>query len=112
MSAVVFLPASAASSLRAGQPIQVQVGSTGPHLTSTISAVGPGIIGPDKARQDFALGSAASQIITEPSVVVTIRLGTAFSVQSYAGSIVHAQVQVGTQSVLSLLQGLSNLIGE
>ena len=109
--AVVFVPATPSLTLRPGLPVQLQIGSTGPQLTTTIATVEPGMVSPNEARDRYALGGVASAVITQPSVVVTARLGPSIPAQVYAGSIVSAQVQVGTRSVLSLLPGLGSLSG-
>lgn len=109
--AVVFVPATPSLTLRPGLPVQLQIGSTGPQVASTITTVEPGIVSPNEARDRYALGGVASAVITQPSVVVTARLGPSIPAQAYAGSIVSAQVQVGTRSVLSLLPGLGSLSG-
>ena len=109
--AVIFFPALNIPKVRARLPVQVQVGATGPQFTGIIGAVEPGVISPDEARQRFAPGNAALQVVSGPSVAVTVPLGHAFPAQTFAGSVVHAQVQVGTQRLLSLLPGLGPLIG-
>jgi hypothetical protein len=48
--------------------------------------------------------------ITEPSVVVHVKLAPSLSSRLYAGSLITAQVQIGTQRILSL-PGLNDLIG-
>ena len=110
--AVVFLPATPSLKVRAGLPIQVQIGSTGPLLTSTIATVELGVISPSQARQRYALNGDLGQVITQPSIAVTVGLGPDVSTKLYAGSIVGAQVQVGTRRVLSLLPGIGQLIGD
>jgi len=109
--AVVFVPATPSLTLRPGLPVQLQIGSTGPQLTTTIATVAPGVVSPSEARTQYALGGVAAAVITQPSVAVTARLGPGIPAQMYAGSIVSAQVQVGTRSVLSLLPGLGSLFG-
>jgi hypothetical protein len=109
--AIIFVPATPSLALRPGLPVQVQIGSTGPQVASTIMTVEPGIVSPSEARDRYALGGVAPAVITQPSVVVTARLGSSIQAQVYAGSIVSAQVQVGTRSILSLLPGLGSLFG-
>lgn len=110
--AVVFFPASRATHIQAGQPILLQVGSTGTQLHYRVDHVEPGIISPSDARKRYGLDSATSQTITGPSLVLTISLGPAFPARQYSGSPVSAQLQVGSQRVLSLLPGFARLIGE
>jgi len=110
--AVVFLPATLSLRVRTGLPIQVQIGSTGPRLTSTIATIEPGVLSPSQARQRYALNGDLALVITQPSIAVTVELGPDVSTQMYAGSVVGAQVQVGTRRVLSLLPGIGQLMGE
>lgn len=101
--AVVFFPTADASKLRAGQPVQMQIGTTGPQINTTVASVDSAPISPSDARKKFALDNGSSQLITEPSVAVTVKLGKAISPTQFAGSIVKAQIQAGSQQVLSLL---------
>jgi hypothetical protein len=110
-NAVVFLPANSSMHVHAGQLILLQIGSTGPQLHYRVDRVEPGIISPSEARKRYRLDSATSQLITGPSMVLTISLGPAFPAHQYAGSTVTARLQVGSQRVLSLLPGLGQLIG-
>ncbi len=109
--AVIFVPATTSPKLRAGLAIQVQIGSTGSQLLGTLAMVEPGVISPSDARQRYGLGGDLASVITQPSYVATVKLGPTISAHLYTGSIVHAQVQVGTQRVLSLLPGLGTLFG-
>lgn len=110
--AVIFLPASSAAQLRTGLPIQLQIGSTESRFTRTIEKVEPGILSPGEARTRYALAGSISQVLTQPSVAVIVRLGSTISARTYAGSFVSAQVQVGSRRVLSLLPGFDRLIGD
>ncbi len=109
---LIFLPAESAGKLRVGLPILLHIGSTGLSFTSKIEQVEPGIVSPSEARKRYALDSSASQIFTEPSVVATVKFIPTLSARMYAGSIVNAQVQVGSRRVLSLLPGFERLIGD
>ena len=110
--ALIFLPATSAPTLRVGLPVQLQLGSTGPVLTTKIDQVEPGILSPSAARTRYALDSSISQLLTQPVVAVKVRLGPTISAQMYAGSAVSAQVQVGSQRVLSLFPGFDRWIGD
>ncbi len=110
--ALIFLPAASVPKLRTGLPIQVRIGSTGPALTSKIDQVEPGILSPSAARTRYALPSNVSETLIEPVVVVSARLGPDVPYQMYAGSVVSAQVQVGSRRVLSLLPGLDRWLGD
>ncbi len=109
--AVVFLPANAAAQVRVGAPVLLQIGSTGPHITTMIAAVGQNVMSPNEIRQRYALTGVLAGTVSQPSLVLMVKLGPTFATALYAGSLMQAQVQVGTQRVLSLLPGLNQFIG-
>ncbi len=109
--AIVFVPASHSAQVHVGQPILLQIGVTETQLLYTVQRVEPGILSPNEARSRYGLDAATTHIISGPSMVLTISLGPAFQAQQYAGSTVSAQIQVGSQRVLSLLPGLGQWIG-
>ena len=109
--AVIFVPAGSTNSIHTGQAVQVQIGTSGPQFSSVVAAVDSTVISPQAARQQYDLTNATAQIITQPSYVVTIRLGPGIPAQTYAGSLVHSQIQIGTRSVLSLLPVINQFIG-
>ncbi len=110
--ALIFLPATSAPKVRAGLPVQLQLGSTGPAVTSRIDGVEPGMLSPSAVRTRYALACSVSETLIEPVVVVSVRLGPDVPYQMYAGSVVSAQVQVGSRRVLSLLPGLDRWLGD
>ena len=112
-SALVFVPVALAHavSIRAGAPVQLQVGTQGQPFAAAVEAVEPAILGPDEIQQRYAPGSRVSSLITGPSLVVSIKLGSAFASQTYAGSFIRAQIQVGSTSVLSSLFGSTQAAG-
>ena len=95
-TAIIPLPVSTASHLRAGLPIQVQVGQTGPLLTRTIDSIDSTVLSPDEVQQKYALR------VSDPSNLLLVKLGTSISSSTYAGSIVQVQIQTDSQSLLSL----------
>lgn len=103
--AVILLPATLYRQLRTGSPVQVQIGMTGPSLTRTIDTIDPGILSPSEVRRRYMLE------VLEPSFIATVRLGPGISSRLYAGSIVHAQVQVGSQRLLSLFPLFNTFLG-
>jgi hypothetical protein len=110
-TAIIFVPASHASQVHIGQPILLQIGATGTQVLYKVERIEPGILSPNEARRRYGLDNATSPTITGPSMALTISLGPAFPTQLYAGSSVSAQLQIGSQRVLSLLPGLGQLIG-
>ena len=114
LMAVVFVPTDATHPLRltTGTPVLLHIESQKQSFNATIDAVEPGVLSPSDAQRRYKLGSGVASLITGPSIMVSVRLGPAFQSQTYNGSIVNAQVQVGSRRVLSLLPGLGSLIGE
>ena len=113
-TAIIFLPATSSSSLkvRAGMAILLQVGTAGPALHGKIATVEPEVMSPSEARTKYSLNGSLALAITQPSIAVSVKLGPGLPAQKYTGSIVGAQVQVGSRSVLSLLPIIGQLIGE
>ena len=109
-TALLFLPASEARRVHVGQRSQLQIGLTGPSYTTTITQVEPGLLSPNDIYRRYGLNCSAIPTITEPSVVVRVKLAPSLSSHLYAGSPITAQVQIGTQRILSL-PGLNDLIG-
>jgi len=112
--ALVFVPAAPAHALplHAGTPVLLQIGTQGQSFTTTVDEVEPAVLSPDEIQKRYAPGSRVSSMITGPSMIVSVQLGPAFASQGYAGSLVNAQVQVGSTSVLSSLFGSAQLAGE
>jgi hypothetical protein len=94
--AIIILPASEVAHIHVGLPTHVQLGSTGPQLTRPVDSISPGVLSPSEVHQQYGVE------MTDPSQVVSIRLGHAISRQAYAGSPVRAQIQVGSRRLLSL----------
>ncbi len=103
--AAIFLPATTSVTVKSGESVLVHIGTTGASFTTTVLSIQSHALSPDAIRQQYALSASTGQVVTEPSIVVLVGLGSAISVHTYAGSLVSAQIQVGTQRVLSLLPG-------
>jgi hypothetical protein len=100
LTAVIFIPYSPSLHLQAGQPVNMQLGQTGPQISTAIGAVESEILSPSMVRKQFLVS------LTEPSVAITVVVGSNLSL--YSGSpIQHAQIEVGSRRLLSLFPGLS-----
>ena len=110
--AVLFVAADQQRTIHAGEPVQLQIGSTGPLLLRTVTTVTPELLSPAEARQRFHLDGTLSLLVTQPSVVVVVTLDASIPAFRYVGSIVSAQIQVATQSALSFLPIIGQMIGE
>jgi hypothetical protein len=105
MAIVLFLPAKYASQIHVGAYTQLEVGPARQQLTGTITHIETGIISPTEARKRYMLKSTVAQAITQPSLVVTIIPTVKSMPHMYAGDLVGAQVQIGSQRMFSLLLG-------
>jgi hypothetical protein len=109
--AVIFLPAEQATALHSGMPVQIHVGATGPQVQSTILEVDQDITSPETARRTYQLEGESSSLVTEPTTVIVARLGATVPARIYAGSSLTANVEVGSQRILSILPGIGKLVG-
>jgi hypothetical protein len=99
MTAIIFVPYNSSLPLRVGQPVTMQVGQTGPQVNTAIGAVESEILSPSDVRKQFSLSA------TGPSQAATVVVTAHFS-SLYSGSLVQAQVEVGSRRLLSLFPGL------
>jgi hypothetical protein len=104
--AVLFFSSDQLAGLHVGQPAIISIGPTSINVTGSVEYVDPTIISPDEARSRFDLQGGLAQVVTGPSITVTISMRQVASTQIYAGSLCDAQIQTGSQSVLSTLPGL------
>jgi hypothetical protein len=102
--AVFFFPPAQAQNLHKGAPIHMSIGLSGQQVSSQITSIEPGVMSPAALRLLFHLENA-SLPVNQPSTVVLVKLDTAFAA-AYAGSTLTANVQVGSQSLISLLPGV------
>jgi hypothetical protein len=110
MVAVVFLPPDQSAHVRVGLPVHVQMGSAGAYVEGTIAKVEPDITSPDAVRKHYRLGGVGSVLITQPSTVVIVKLRTTLPATAYAGSLLTAKIEIGSQRLLALLPGLGKVL--
>jgi len=108
--AVFFFPPAQAQKIYVGEPVRLDVGSSGPQFSSQIASIEPSAMSPEALRALFHLENA-SLPITQPSTVVVVKLNPAFAT-AYAGSTVTANLQIGSQRLISLLPGVGSLFGK
>jgi hypothetical protein len=111
MVGIMFLPPDQSAQVRAGQPVDIQIGSTSTYIKGTIAQVVPGITSPATARQRYGLDGTSALLITQPSVVAIIKLDSAQPATIYAGSLLTARVQTGSQRLIALLLGSGQFLG-
>lgn len=108
--AVLFLTPAQAKNLRIGTHILLHVGSSGSPFSNQIAGIEPSVMSPKALRALFHLGNV-SLSITQPSTAVIVKLDPTFAT-AYAGSTVTADLQVGSQRLVSLLPGVGSLFGK
>ena len=110
---LVFLPASYRGQLHPGQQASVTLGNSDQMVTGTITKIEPGLVGPGDIQQRFHLTFDPLQVITQPSIAVTMSLHNAPPLTgAYAGSMVKAEIKIGSRRVLSLFPVFDQLIGD
>lgn len=110
--AMLFFPPGQQADFHSGQPATVSIGSTAISITGTVEQVETAVISPDEARSRFNLQGGLAQVITEPSIIITIHIGSVAATQLYAGSLCTAQIHIGSQRVLSLLPVFNQILGK
>jgi hypothetical protein len=101
--AVVFLPSEDLPRLRAGQPIRLWLDSKGAHIDRRIDTVASSAVSPAEARRRYKLDGAEAAALTRPAAVVTVELGRRFNGLAYAGSILPAVVDTGSERLAARL---------
>lgn len=109
--ALVFLPADRPLALRIGMPMQVQLDAASPRLDARIVWINPEVMGPDAVRKRYALDMASSRLVSRPSWVLVVDINGRLPAQEFAGSTLSAYIHTGSQRIISLLPGLSDLVG-
>ena len=105
-AAALVLPPNDAADVRVGRPVRIQMGSAGDDAQGVVTAVEPGVVTPDTARHRYR--SLGPDLVTQPSVVVLVRLQGPLPSASSAGTRVTAQVEIGEQRLIALVPGLSS----
>jgi hypothetical protein len=110
--AVLFFAPAQLVNLHEGQSTTVSIDASAISLVGSVGHVETTLISPDEARSRYHLQGGLAQVITGPSVMVTILIGSAASAQIYTGSLCNAQITIGSQRVFSLLPGFKQILGK
>lgn len=100
---VLFVSFRQQKTVHPGEAVRLQIGVNGPSLLESVTAVAPTVVSPEVARQQYKLDGPMALLVTEPAEVIVVELTAGVLAPSYAGSIVHAQIQIGEQSLLSFI---------
>lgn len=109
--AVILLSPDQHPKIRRGQLVQLQIGTTDTRLKQTVAFVEPTVMSPSAARQRYGFDNALSLPVTQPSTVVVVTLDRHLVTSLYRGSLVQAEIQVGSQRVFSFLPIVGSLAG-
>lgn len=104
LQALLFVDGDQQRELRLGEPVQLQIGVSGPHLQLVVNTITPQVLSPTQIRVAYHLDASRGLIVTQPSVVAIVTLKASSLLQKYIGSLVNAGVQVGSSSVFSFAQ--------
>jgi hypothetical protein len=100
--ALIFLPPEQATRVHVGLPVRLRIGPSGPEVVSKIAGVEADVMSPYDACREYGLDANCAVLITRPAVVALVKLQTVPST-IYAGSVLTAEVEVGSQRIISLL---------
>jgi hypothetical protein len=107
--ALLFLSPEQQTNLHVGEPVNINIGSGMGSFTGSIERVEAGVLSPSDIRTRFNLQGVLAQAISGPSAVATVRLGPDSSMRTYVGSLCRANVQVGSESVLTMMPGFDQI---
>lgn len=107
---LLLLPTDQQANLKVGQPVHIVINSTNNIVfDSTITEVETGTMSPAAISTQFNLQQSLAQTLSGPSLVATAPVEPMSQAQTYLESQCQVQVQIGSESALSLLPGISNI---
>jgi hypothetical protein len=109
---VAFFPPESKSEMRAGQNLSLKLDPAGPPLVRAIAAIEPEILSPAGARKRFNFDDATTRAYQGPAAIVIARLGKpseTLPANAYEGTVVDAQVEIGSQRLITLLPVVGRL---
>jgi hypothetical protein len=104
---LILLPPDQQANFKVGQPVTVTIASSNITFNSTIQNVEGGVMSPAAVTTQLNLPVQLTQTLSGPSVVAVAAVEPMALAKTYLGSQCQAQVQIGTQSVLSILPGFN-----
>jgi len=105
---LLLLPPDKQASLKVGQSVSISIASTNITFTSTIEKV-EGVMSPNEISTGANLSVPLAQTVAGPSTVATAHVEPMSLAKTYLGSQCQAQIQIGSESALTLLPGYVNL---
>lgn len=106
---LLVLPPEQKANLKIGQPVTISVASTDMKFESTIESIEANTMSPADISARISTQSTLARDITGPSVVAIAQVVPASQAHIYLGSQCSVQVEIGTQSALSLIPGFDGV---
>ena len=106
---LLLFPPDQQAQVKVGQPVNISITTANITFTSTIQTLETGIMSPAAISTQFNARLPLAMTISGPAVVAIAPVEPMSLAQTYLESQCQVQVQVGAQSVLSLLPGYSNV---
>jgi hypothetical protein len=104
-SAILFLPPGQAATLHIGMSVRLFIGGATQGLESQIVTIAPGVRSPADIHARYEQANC-SLLVTQPVTEVTVTLPK--SVRALNGSLLAAQITVGSRRLLTLLPGVGH----
>jgi hypothetical protein len=106
---LLLLPTNQQANLKVGQPVRIMIGSN-IIFNSTIDQVEKDVMSPTAISSKYTAQAAPlAQTLSGPSVVATAAVEPMSQAQTYLGSQCQAQIQIGSESIVTMLPGVDNL---
>jgi hypothetical protein len=106
---LLLLPLDQQASLKVGQPVTIDIAASNITFKSTITSMEAGVMSPAAISKQFNVQASLMQAISGPSVVAIASIQQAPMSQTYVGSQCQVQVEIGSQSALSLVPGFDGV---
>ena len=106
---LLLLPTDQQASVKVGQPVTVSITATNITFHTTIKSVESGVMSPAAISTQINLQVSQAQILSGPAIVALAPVEPMSLAMTYLGSQCQVQVQIGTESPLSMLPGADNL---
>lgn len=114
LQALVFIPmipGQPVLHLNTNMPILLENATLRLQINGQIIQIDPGIVSPQVAKKRYQLDASTMRFVTQPSYVVHAHIPVRLPTTVYAGTVVHASLQSGSQRLLSLVPGIPSLLG-
>ncbi|HZR40016.1 MAG TPA: hypothetical protein VFB12_07880 [Ktedonobacteraceae bacterium] len=108
---LLLLPPDQQANLKVGQPVTISITSANITFKTTLQTVESGVMSPTEITGQIVNNPQLSlaQTVSGPAVVALAPVEPMSFAKTYLGSQCQAQVQIGSQSALSLVPGFNNL---